>query len=174
MPELTSLDERLAEIDERLRSLQSGLDAGIDPSAEAHPSAEALVPPMPPPAHAQRPAFAPVGESPTPTPLRQVPALDADAGARTDRLLTQLHELGDAHERLLELHRQLLSQYAELLERRAGDAAAVPVVAGPFADASALRGFEHGLRGLPGVCEVTIREFLDGDRVALEVRLASP
>ena len=153
MPELTSLDERLAEIDERLRSLQSGLDADDDaPAAPSEPPARA----------------------PAPTPLRRVPAPDADADARADRLLTQLYELGDAHERLLELHRELLSQYAELLERHAGETATVPVVAGPFADAAGLRGFEQGLRELPEVSEVTVREFLDGDRVALEVRLAGP
>ncbi len=192
MSELTTLDERLAEIDERLRALQSGLD---EPDASSRVFAESLAPEPPPvasvpiasPSVEPSPLeFAASASEPIPpaTPvapdafrtsaprLREAPPPRTSSGP--DDPFAELRELTAAHERLLELHRELLGQYAELLERRVGDAASVPLVAGPFADGSALRAFEQDLRGLPSVGEVTIREFLSGDRVAVDVRLAGP
>ena len=154
---ISLLDERLAEIDERLRSLQSGLEPVSDTSADA--DAAVPEPPLPPPTplHASPPPDAPVSDS---QPL-----------AGSERIIAQLQELGDAHERLLDLHRDLLSQYAELLAQRAAASASVSVTAGPFADGDAVRAFESGLRGLPGVSATTAREYLGGDRVAFDVRI---
>lgn len=158
------LDERLAEIDERLRSLQSGLQSvGDGPEDPTDPS-----PPLPPPTPLR--AAAPAGVPVAPT-AADAPVSDSDPPAGTERIISQLRELGDAHERLLGLHRDLLSQYAELLAQRAMTTANVSVTAGPFVDGDAVRAFERGLRGLPGVSATTAREYLAGDRVAFDVRI---
>ena len=146
MPEPSILDERLAEIDRRLRTIQSDLA----PVPDAEPVDEAPAPDR------------------EPEPLRLVePAEPADS-----RRAAQLAELLEAHERLLELHRELLSQYAEVLERRAGESATVSVTAGPFTTAGTVREFERALAALPGVAAVTVREYLGDDRVQVDVRLA--
>jgi hypothetical protein len=152
------LDERLAEIDERLRSLQSGLESAGDAPADSSPPA-LREPPLPPPTPLHSP------------PLTDAPASDPQPPAGAERIISQLRELGDAHERLLDLHRDLLSQYAELLAQRATASANVSVIAGPFADGDAVRVFERGMRGLPGVSATTTREYLAGDRVAFDVRI---
>jgi hypothetical protein len=59
-----------------------------------------------------------------------------------------------------------------VLEQRAAQSATVSVTAGPFADGEAVSVFESGLRSLPGVSATTTREYLPGDRVAIDVRLA--
>jgi hypothetical protein len=155
------LDERLAEIDERLRSLQSGLEPVDDAPADTGP-------PEPP--------RTPLHPVPPPTPLyasasAEAAGSDRQQPAGSERIISQLRELGDAHERLLDLHRDLLSQYAELLAQRAAATASMSVTAGPFADGDAVRAFERGLRGLPGVSATTTREYLAGDRVAFDVRI---
>jgi hypothetical protein len=150
MPEPSILDARLAEIDRRLRTIQSDLA----PVPDAEPTEEPVV-------------DEPVAER-DPEPLRLVePAEPADSGRAA-----QLAELLEAHERLLELHRELLSQYAEVLERRAAESATVAVTAGPFTTAGTVREFERALASLPGVSAVTVREYLGDDRVQVDVRLA--
>jgi hypothetical protein len=150
MPEPSILDERLAEIDRRLRTIQSDLVSVPD----AEPAGE-------------EPQHQPAPER-DPEPLRLVePVQTADSGRAA-----QLAELLEAHERLLELHRELLSQYAEVLERRAGESATVALTAGPFATAGTVREFERALAALPGVSSVTVREYLGDDRVQVDVRLA--
>ena len=181
MPEPSLLDVRLAEIDRRLRTIQTGLgpaDALADDeradddqgARDTAPDAEPIV-----------------GERllPPPTPLRagsdprddldDVGAPDGDATGPLRRLTA----LSDAHERLLELHRELLSQYAEVLALRTADPATaatppeqvVPVTAGPFPDATAVRAFERALWALPQVAGVAVREYLGDDRVVVDVRL---
>jgi hypothetical protein len=152
MPEPSILDERLAEIDRRLRTIQSDLAPVPDAEPVEEPVAEAAEP-------------APERD---PEPLRLVErATPADSGRAA-----QLAELLEAHERLLELHRELLSQYAEVLERRADERATVAVTAGPFETAGTVREFERALAALPGVSAVTVREYLADDRVQVDVRLA--
>jgi hypothetical protein len=161
MSEPSILDVRLAEIDRRLRTIQTDLVpapvAAVTPEdvrdAELHPSGDRLPPPTP-----LRPAPAP---SETP-----------EDDARVEALLAQLRDLSAAHERLLDLHRELLSQYAAMLEREVGTTATAAVTAGPFADGAAVRAFEHALASLPGVDRVDVREYLGPDRVLLEARLA--
>jgi hypothetical protein len=215
MTEPSLLDERLAEIDERLRTLQSGLQPVADaPSDEPVPESAAGLestpgtgpesasaagpdetdetdetddrstgvlaavaqrlqePPLP------RPTPLRAASAPPPPPPVAPPAPPAapttpvsDATSPSERLVSQLRELGEAHERLLALHRDLLYQYAEVLEQRAAQATTVSVTAGPFADGDAVRMFESELRGLPGVSATTTREYLAGDRVAIDVRL---
>ena len=150
MPEPSILDERLAEIDRRLRTIQSDLAPVPEPEPTEEPVAEE-----------------PVAER-DPEPLRLVePTEPPDSGRAA-----QLAELLEAHERLLELHRELLSQYAEVLERRADESATVSVTAGPFTTAGTVREFERALASLPGVSAVTVREYLGDDRVQVDVRLA--
>jgi hypothetical protein len=158
MPEPSILDERLAEIDRRLRTIQSDLV----PVPDAAPSDEPIGDESQSKAEPQ-----PVPER-EPEPLRLVEPAEASGSVRA----AQLAELLDAHERLLELHRELLSQYAEVLERRAGESAMVAVTAGPFATAGTVREFERALAALPGVSAVTVREYLGDDRVQVDVRLA--
>ncbi|HEY3773439.1 MAG TPA: hypothetical protein VGL69_10625 [Solirubrobacteraceae bacterium] len=150
MPEPSILDARLAEIDRRLRTIQSDLAPVPDAESTEEPVVDE-----------------PVAER-DPEPLRLVePAEPADSGRAA-----QLAELLEAHERLLELHRELLSQYAEVLERRADESATVAVTAGPFTTAGTVREFERALASLPGVSAVTVREYLGDDRVQVDVRLA--
>jgi hypothetical protein len=158
MPEPSILDERLAEIDRRLRTIQSDLV----PVPDAAPSDEPI---GDEPQSKAEPQPVPERE---PEPLRLVEPAEASGSVRA----AQLAELLDAHERLLELHRELLSQYAEVLERRAGESAMVAVTAGPFATAGTVREFERALAALPGVSAVTVREYLGDDRVQVDVRLA--
>jgi hypothetical protein len=160
MPEPSILDERLAEIDRRLRTIQSDLVPVPDaaPSEEPigeEPQSQSEAQPQPVPAR-------------EPEPLRLVEPAEPAGSVRA----AQLAELLEAHERLLELHRELLSQYAEVLERRAGESAMVAVTAGPFATAGTVREFERALAALPGVSAVTVREYLGDDRVQVDVRLA--
>ena len=185
MPEPSIIDARLAEIDRRLRTIQSGLAPADSPVPEAGPPEDP---------GEDRSAEAPEGEIaqvaqaleepplPPPTPLRSAPDFDdADPGADGDpgaravgALVDELRELSGAHERLLELHRELLAQYAEMLERRAGEPATIVAVnAGPFSEAAAVREFEQALSGLGQVAGVTLREYLGGDRVIVDVRLAT-
>ena len=158
MPEPSILDERLAEIDRRLRSIPSDLKP-VETEAETEPEAERQSPPPPVPL---RPAPALVEGAPEPPPSRAPEIAD---------LTARLAALTDAHERLLELHRELLSQYAEVLERRAAETATLAVTAGPFSTTGAVRAFEDALAALPGVGGVAVREFLGDDRVQVDVRL---
>ncbi|MGZ4243283.1 MAG: hypothetical protein ACXVSE_03235 [Solirubrobacteraceae bacterium] len=153
MPEKSILDARLAEIDRRLRTIQSGLA----PAAEAAQDARLNAPPVAPPEAA-------------PVPQRLSHASSADApDAQATMLVGELRALLDAHERLL-------ASAGELL---AGRAAASPeqtlsVSAGPLGGTEALRRFEQSLRGLPEVRDVTVREYEGSDRVILDVHLAQP
>ncbi len=158
MSEPSILDERLAEIDRRLRTIQSDLVSVPDAEPSDEPIDEA---PQPRP----QPPLAPDRE---PEPLRLVEPAEPAGSVRA----AQLAELLEAHERLLELHRELLSQYAEVLERRAGETAMVAITAGPFSTAGTVREFERALAALPGVSAVTVREYLGDDRVQVDVRLA--
>jgi hypothetical protein len=154
MPQQSILDARLAEIDRRLRTIQSELlttggpaAAGSEsPVAEGAPPAPAAVPPAEgaPPA----PAAVPPAAAPVP-PLRAVapsppPGLQDELGEAM-RLVAQLRELTAAHERLLASAHELLTTFAdafaamqagraELVERPAGAGAApvdAPAVPGP-------------------------------------------
>jgi hypothetical protein len=178
MPEPSILDERLAEIDRRLRTIQSGLAPVPDEQpaefAAQEDAADELREPddasEPPPPAGQLRAAPPLGVARS-TGRESGPIRLVERGefGRAD----QLAELLEAHERLLELHRELLSQYAEVLERRAGESATVAVTAGPFTSAGTVREFERALAALPGVSAVTVREYLGDDRVQVDVRLAA-
>ncbi|HWE10528.1 MAG TPA: hypothetical protein VG325_14345 [Solirubrobacteraceae bacterium] len=197
MPEQSILDARLAEIDRRLRTIQSGLlmtgdsgpPAGGVPAAGPAPAAPGSVTPIRDPA----------------PPVSPGPSAGGDELAETERLVGQLHELAAAHERLLSSSRELLAGFADTLAATrtqvdiphpappppagpietaptAGPIETAPiagpppvsVTAGPFADTAALRQFERSLSALPEVRHVTVREFSGTDRVVVEVHLSAP
>jgi hypothetical protein len=156
MPEQSILDARLAEIDRRLRTIQSGLAPGDD--LERTGQDEAIAAPPSPPA------------------LR-------DELAEAGRLVARLHELTAAHDRLLASSRELLTAFADALAgaqptsadpRRAEPRPAIGLAAGPFADTAALRRFKDALSALPDVRAVAVREYAGTDRVIVDVHLSEP
>jgi hypothetical protein len=184
MPEQSILDARLAEIDRRLRMIQSGLLLTEDPAppeasgADRAPAASASVTPI----RDAAPPAPPAGPVPSASPGRE------DELAEAARLVAQLHEMAAAHERLLASSRELLTGFADAL---AGTRAPVgtpdpgpstpgqppppvSVTAGPFADTAALRRFERSLSALPEVRDVSVREFTGAGRVVVEVHLSAP
>jgi hypothetical protein len=149
MPEKSILDARLAEIDRRLRTIQSGLAPAVEPDPAQSPSMAPVVPPE---------------AAPVPKRLS-----DAPPDRQAAELVAELRALVDAHERLLASAR-------DRLEGRAPAAAEswVSVSAGPFAGTDALRRFEGSLRALPVVREVVVREFEGENRAIIDVHLAEP
>jgi hypothetical protein len=198
MPEQSILDARLAEIDRRLRTIQSGLlltedpvtQEGEAPVADRAGAAPASVTSIRDP-RMSRAAAAAVPPGP--------PSRDDDL-ADAGRLVAQLQELAAAHERLVSSSRELLTGFADALAATgagtpdpvagAGPASsasagpveasapgpppAVSVTAGPFADTAALRRFERSLSALPEVRDVSVREYIGADRVVVEVHLSAP
>ena len=156
-PAISILDARLAEIDRRLHSIQSGLGSDQPPTE------------MPPPLSVP-------GESPgAPPPL---PPADAHSAAE---LLIRLRELTAQQEGVLASMRQLLGTIQRAAATSPGGPAGpgvsaapggpVSVSAGPFASTEALRVFRAALEALPGVHMVELRGFEGGDRAILEVHL---
>jgi len=145
MPEKSILDARLAEIDRRLRTIQSGLEPAVT-GAQAERAAHTPV--VPPEA--------------APVPKR----LTGDVRA-VDELLARLTALVDAHERLL-------ASAQALIDRRepAPPESLVSVSAGPFASTEALRRFERSLLALPEVHSAVVREYEGADRAVVDVLLS--
>jgi hypothetical protein len=199
-PEISVLDARLAEIDRRLSSIQTGLTGDIsvqraEPPAEppaartatqaaSPPAAEAAPPPAalpPPPPAAQAappppalPARVEVAEPPPPS------APPPAAWTGPERLLDDLRALADAHERVLRSTRELLSAYERVLARMPAAGSAAPAVtefsvsAGPFTSTEALRRFERTLAEIAQVREVSVRGYEGGDRAIVDVHLFEP
>jgi hypothetical protein len=170
MPEKSILDARLAEIDRRLRTIQSGLR----PAAEAAQTERDIRAPV------VAPEAAPVPQRVADLPAR--PAGDErPAIGEVARLVAQLTALVQAHERLLASTRDLTARDAhDLTDRRrpagagAGAGAAVSVSAGPFAGTEALRRFELALQTLPEVSSAVVREYEGADRAIVDVHLSGP
>jgi hypothetical protein len=152
---MSVLDARLAEIDRRLSTIQTGLaDDGIS---------------------VQRPQ-APVAELPQRV---EVAAPQPVPEAARD-VLDQIRALADAQEQVLRSTRELLSAYERVLAElppAAADTVAVrefSVSAGPFSSTEALRGFERTLSGIPEVREVAVRGYEGEDRAIVDVHLFEP
>ena len=166
MPEPSILDARLAEIDRRLRMIQSGLE----PVRDDH---DRLAAPEPP----QLDPLETGGREPVaPTPLRAarmaLPLGQADSGDEEVAVLTaRLSELTTAHERLLATTQNLLVEQADMLARATPS---VSVTAGPFTDMAALQEFRNALAELPQVREVTVREYVGSEGAVLDVHLRTP
>jgi len=157
MPEKSILDARLAEIDRRLRTIQSGLE----PAAHAAREAPAAV--VPPETAREAPA-AVVPPEAAPVPKR----LGADARALED-VVARLAALVEAHERLLACARELADR-----GQAADPGATVSISAGPFASTEALHRFERSLQTLPEVRAVAVREYEGADRAIVDVHLSEP
>jgi hypothetical protein len=186
-PEISILDARLAEIDRRLSSIQTGLmeAEGERPPPPLPPPAPAPPPPGPP-AAAELPPRVPVEAIAPPAPSPPGPPVPS---AEPAALLTELHRLADLQEQVLDQTRRLLAAYEATLARRPpGEArvAAVPagaaaapvqefsVSAGPFGSTEALRAFERMLERIPEVREVEVRGYEGADRAIVDVHLFEP
>jgi hypothetical protein len=143
-PQISILDTRLAEIDQRLHTIQSGLGDSEPPAARIE------VPAGPPAAPEGAPDTGPELVSR----LRELSA--AQAG-----VLASMRELLGVLERLT------IPAATE-----AGAHGPVSVSAGPFSSTDALRGFERALESLPGVRAVEVRGFEGGDRAIIDVQLS--
>jgi hypothetical protein len=201
-PQISILDARLAEIDKRLRTIQTGLvtDAAAPADATVTP-ADATVTATP--TATGRPATDTPSELPprveVPEPgssgagLRAVPAPAADRSLA--EAVDELRELAVTHENLLGSMRVLLSDYeralAEARSAPAGRALAdtrsapagaaageevrsLTVTAGPFIGTEAVREFEQALAALPGVGGVELRGYEGGNRAIVDVHLSPP
>jgi hypothetical protein len=165
MPEPSILDARLAEIDRRLRMIQSGLE----PVSDDHD-------PVAPP---QLDPLEPGGREPgAPTPLRATRMAAPQGGQGLDArdeevavLTARLSELTVAHERLLATSQNLLIEQADMLSRATPS---VSVTAGPFTDTAALQEFRRAVADLPQVRQVTVREYVGSEGAVLDVRLQAP
>ena len=146
MPEKSILDAHLAEIDRRLRTIQSGLEPTAAVAAQAEREAQAPV--VPPEA--------------APVPKRLTGEVRA-----VEELLTRLTALVEAHERLL-------ASASALTDRRepAPQGSVVSVSAGPFDSTEALRHFERALLTLPEVRSAVVREYEGADRAVVDVLLS--
>jgi hypothetical protein len=165
MPEKSTLDARLAEIDRRLRAIQSGLA----PAAQAATAQRESHPPLIPPDAAPAPKRLsdvsgrdPAAPSPAPA---AAPAAPADLDQVRD-LVARLTVLLERHERLLSRSRELLGY-----RQSAGAVPSVSLSAGPFASTEALRRFERSLQGLPEVRSAVVREYEGADRAIVDVHL---
>jgi hypothetical protein len=201
-PQISILDARLAEIDRRLRTIQTGLvtDAAAPAGAAARVTAAPGPAPAPAPAAPAAPAAAPSPTLPpaadpaselpprvaVPEPGSSAAGLRAVVPPAGDQSLAEaigeLHELAVAHENLLGSMRVLLSDYGRALaEARSAPAAAaggedvrsLTVTAGPFTGTEAVRGFEEALAALPGVREVELRGYEGGNRAIVDVHLSA-
>ncbi len=161
MPEPSILDARLAEIDRRLRMIQSGLEPVRDLAEEP-----VEAPPAPNPLD-----FPPLA---TIRRAERMPAPPPAADGRDEEiavLTARLSELTAAHERLLATTQDLLIEQADMLARAAPK---VSVAAGPFSDTPALQEFQSSLRALSQVQDVTVREYVGSEDVILDVHLRPP
>jgi hypothetical protein len=163
MPEPSILDARLAEIDRRLRMIQSGLEPVRDDDRRAPREPELEFEPSPPPLTVLRPAPA----APPPLPLSAPPAGSDEVAA----LAARVRELTLAQERVLAATQDLLAEHADMLARVAP---MVEVSAGPFSDTTALQQFRRALAKLPHVREATVREYAGSERAVLDVHLWAP
>jgi hypothetical protein len=157
MPEKSILDARLAEIDRRLQTIQSGLEPAVEAVKAERAQTVPLVVPEAAPAPKRLAEAA--GQEFAPSPR--------DPEAR--QLVARLAALVEAHERLLSSARALVER------AEPADAGAwVSVSAGPFDSTEALRRFERDLQTLPGVRSATVREYEGANRAVLDVHLFDP
>jgi len=183
MPERSILDARLAEIDRRLRTIQSELAPA--PESAGRPSsfpAPTLVPPPDSPRSGlSEPPGPPRPPTPESPPAPPGPGSHLQPASDAQELVAQLRQLVAAQERWLAWARELL--VAHDLPPAAGQAfrpSAVPatgpvgVSAGPFSSTEALRRFERALSSLPEVRDVVRREYAGDDRVVVDVHLFGP
>jgi hypothetical protein len=157
---MATLEQRLADIDRRLREMQSELATEDVADTAAQDS-----PPAPP--RGQR--SGPLAEI-----LRRGVRRGSEPQPEADH--ADAHR-GEAREpeaelaaRLLAATRELLEGYERVLSR--GRSTEVAISAGPFSSTAALRDFERTLGSLPGVRDVAVRGYEGPDRAIIEVQLS--
>ena len=142
-PQPSILDTRLAEIDQRLRTIQTGLADDRTAPAAARPPA-----PQPLPPRIELPS------------LSREPAVD---------LIAELRSLAATQERLLASLRELAQVPPAAVAEARSDVVAVSV--GPLESTGALRAFERALSRVTGVRSVRVRGYEGGDRALIDVHL---
>ncbi len=171
-PQISILDARLAEIDRRLCTIQTGLaddvgtgtgtGTGTRTGTGAVPGAESGNG-LPPRIAVPEPGARPEPEAP-----------DDDTG----QVIAALRGLVSDHARLLASMGEVLACGERLLARAEAptpaDRSQVTVVAGPFSDLEAVRDFERTLGTLPNVASVQARGYEGGDRTVVNVHLSGP
>ena len=194
-PQISILDARLAEIDRRLRTIQTGLavDAGSEPESEARFPPKIAVPepggPAPRPV-APAPSIGAAADSQAPAAPDEDPSLVIAAlrGLISDqaRLLDTMGELLTSGERLLAQATAAAREERQPAPPSAPASAAVSpavsppavsqvsVTAGPFASLDAVRDFERALGMLPNVAAVDVRGYEGEDRAMVDVHLSPP
>ena len=182
-PQISILDARLAEIDRRLRTIQTGLADDVGAAPE---SGNGLRP---------RIAVPEPGARPAPDP----DAPDEDTGL----VIAALRGLISDHARLLDAMGEVLASGERLLARTevpasaddvspspvapaddvspspdapapGGSPSQVTVIAGPFSNLETVRDFERTLGTLPNVASVQARGYEGGDRTVVDVHLSRP
>ncbi len=195
-PQISILDARLAEIDRRLRTIQTGLadDAG-SPAESGSGLAPKLAVPEPRESARRPVALAPAPRTSAPSASRVPEDGDPTEAELPDEdpslVIAELRGLISDHARLLDAMGDLLASGERLLtrahepaleERRAAPQAssappAVPqvtVTAGPFLSLEAVREFERALSTLPNVASVDLRGYQGEDRAMVDVHLSRP
>ena len=189
-PEISILDQRLAEIDRRLSRIQVGLTEEVEGAERSL----TLAPPLAVSGeHAVSGKLAERGAG-------EEPPRGDDGDDRDDSSLVtaELRGLVSDQARLLDRLAELVSVGERLLssavESPAGDSArsgsvqapgpvaatppaataagALTVTAGPFASLDAVRAFERTLATLPGVASAEVRGYEGGDRAVVDVHLS--
>jgi hypothetical protein len=195
-PQISILDARLAEIDRRLRTIQTGLAD----DADAPPDAVTGLPPkiaVPEPSARSGPAAMRTVTLAPPAP-EDATTQDESADEDPALVIAELRGLISDHARLLDAMGELLASGERLLarahalappERRSplpaaappvaappapAPAAPVTVTAGPFSSLEAVRDFERALGTLPNVASVDVRGYEGEDRAMVDVHLSRP
>jgi hypothetical protein len=170
-PEISILDARLAEIDRRLHSIQTGLVEDEPRSRRPPPVAvpgeiRRAAPPPLPPADAHSAAELLIR-------LREVTAEQEDLLASMRRLLGTLQRVATTPAATTPAATTPVAATpaAHAAAAPAAPGSAVSISAGPFASTDALRAFRGTLETLPGVRRVELRGFEGADRAILEVHL---
>lgn len=153
-PQISILDARLAEIDDRLRTIQGGLtDESPAPEPAAWPVRLASADDV-------------LAEDALADEARGDDVLADDVLA--DDVLADLRALAATQERLLHSVRELLRAH----EPAAASAdPGLGLSIGPLRSPEELRAFESALADLPAVDAVQLRGYEGGDRAVLEVQL---
>ena len=196
-PQISILDARLAEIDRRLRHIQTDLAEEIAaPSGDGLPPRIAVPEPggervgrtAPPTVQAGARRRAALGSAAAPVASARRTG-DDDAGDDAQLVVAELRGLISDHARLLDRLGEILASGERVLvaarSAAAPSAPAAPrpsggpepgeitVSAGPFTSIEAVRGFERALRSLPGVDGAEVRGYESGDRALVDVHLSS-
>ncbi len=179
----TGMQRRLAEMDERLRTIQAELSRDVGTPERAAPGTRPRrsqrAPRIFPPQHPVDPPVDPATATATPPPRESEPGTGAEPSEQATGVpapggdAARAARLEAMCARLMRATQELLSGYELALGHVSGGAegSAVTLAAGPFSGVAALEHFQATLRRLPDVAGVTVRGYEGSDRAILEVQL---